>query len=310
MKNFDPNQVNNPVRSALSVLRGESAPPPNHRWVKQNHLSAVFDSRRPFHKDFWVSVGDLESRLQAAGLDHIFIKTVRSFPSDDSNIDVVFRSERDFQAARKIAEADGRQATYSYHEPDKIMYRKFTNRSEVQPGWHFHRGVTWNGVPYLPNEVLFSKSQVKQHEGFLLRVPSDEIALLIYSGHALFENFVLPLGELYDVAVLSRTIKDWDAIYAYAREEGWEGGLKAYIRLSKALATQLGVENALPEIGTARVHLGAFPYRLPWGIEAGVFLSRIRHNVRTRRFRYAFRELYAYPFFFVLEQGKLFLGYA
>jgi hypothetical protein len=190
------------------------------------------------------------------------------------------------------------------------MYRLYQGKTEQKPAWHFHRGVTWNGVPYLGNAELFESRQRVEHEGLSLEVPSPEHAVMIYAGHALFENYVIPLGELYDVSVFSQEVQNWEAIYALARQNGWEGALKGYICLARGLSKRFGIENALPDLGVSRLRSGSLPYRVPWGLETKAFHGRISHNLRARQFRRAFRELYAYPAFFALEQVKLLLGYA
>jgi hypothetical protein len=278
--------------------------------AKRNHLGYVLGSSEDFYRAYWRSAAELDQLLSQHGVEHLFIKTIRSYPTDDSNIDVVCQTEADFKKAFSLIATQGRRATYSYHEPDKAMFRSFDQGRERKPAWHLHRAVSWNGVPYLGNDGLFSGARRAEQSGVTLTVPSVSHALAINAGHALFENFVIPFGEAYDSIRLSLQVPDWDALFSLVRGFGWERGFRDYLGLIRRVAEGLKLEQGIPDqIKPVSVRL-KFPVAIPLRVQCSAFHTRIFFNLGRKNFKHAFREAYAYPLFYVIEKVKMFLGHA
>lgn len=281
----------------------------DQRLAERNQVDFVLAGTGEYRQDFWRSVAELDQLLTRPRASHLFIKTVRAYPFADSNIDVVCETEKDWQRAFALAIEQGRRATYSYHEPDKVMFRLARDGREIKPAWHLHRTVSWNGVPYLENAELFTQRRQVEYADTSLPVPDAAHAIAINAGHALFENFVIPLGELYDTVELSREVSDWNPLFAAARRQGWEAGLRGYLELVRTAAERLDFPHAIPVNGGVAPMALRFPLTIPISLQLKSFFSRIGHNVRRRHWRIALRELYAYPLFYVIEKIKGSLGY-
>lgn len=283
---------------------------PDVRRAKRNYLGYVLGSSQEYYLEYWSSAAELDRLLAQAGVEHLFIKTIRSYPSDDSNIDVVCKTEVDYKKAFSLIATQGRRATYSYHEPDKTMFRIFEKGRERKPAWHLHRAVAWNGVPYLDNNELFSDARRAEQSGKTLTVPSAPHALAINAGHALFENFVIPFGEAYDSIILSRQVPDWGRLFLSVRQFGWEQGFRDYLGVIRRMSENLKMEQGIPEAIKPVTLRPRFPMAIPLRIQCPAFHKRIFFNIGKRNFKFAFRESYAYPLFYAIEKLKIFLDHA
>ncbi|MFH0952036.1 MAG: hypothetical protein V1838_02485 [Patescibacteria group bacterium] len=303
------NKYNNLSDIFRQALAGQAVNINDRSLVQQNQLMFLLPGAVEYHRKFWQSVNQLNQLLDKTACRHLFIKTIKPYPYNDGNIDVVCATEEDFSRAVVVARKAGRQATMSYHEPDKIMFRLYTDTVEQKPAWHLHRAVSWNGVNYLGNQSLFADRIMATSDGVTIPVPGPAHAILINAGHALFENFVIPLGELYDTSENSILIDNWPQIYAEARQSGWERGLMNYLSLIASLAAELGFRHALPaDIKPSKIKL-RLPLPIPLTQQLKAFAERLGYNCRYRHYRYVCRESYAYPLFYLIEKFKHLIRY-
>lgn len=286
------------------VLGGKSTEFRDVLHADENHVSYALFSDSVYHRQFVARLTELVSTLDGAGISYLLIKTEKRYPYDDSNIDVLLETEKDFQSARALAQANGRRCTKSYHEPDKEMWRLFQSGKEEHPGWHLHRAVSWNGVPYLDQRIVFDRARAVVWEGVSFRVPGTEHDLLIHAAHTAFENFQVTLGELYDACERSGEVRDWDATFREAEQNGWCFAYKMFLSTVRTFGRVTNTPHAVPEtISEWRTTL-RFPIRYPMVFQLWAFSERILHNLKTGNLRHAFRELYAYPAFYLIEKFK------
>lgn len=287
-----------------SVLRGKGTEFRDVLHAEENHVSYALFSNKSYHRQFVTRLSELVSLLDQAGVSYILIKTEKRYPYDDSNVDVLLETEKDFQVARKLAQQQGRVCTMSYHEPDKEMWRLYRDAKEEHPGWHLHRAVSWNGVPYLDQREVFDRSRAVTWEGVAFRAPSFEHDMLIHAAHTTFENFQITLGEFYDACVRSNDVKDWDYTFEQARKNGWLFAYRLFLSGVKIFARSTGLACRIPDRMFSWATAARFPLRYPIVFQLWAFSERIMHNMQTWRFAFAARELYAYPAFYLIEKFK------
>ncbi|MBI3120489.1 MAG: hypothetical protein HYZ08_02615 [Candidatus Kerfeldbacteria bacterium] len=289
-------------------LRGEVVQYFDIRKAVENHVDCVIFPNPKAHQQFVSELRKLVETLTRSCISYVLIKTEKRYLYEDSNIDIVCQTEEDFQKAQDIAACDSRVRTTSFHEPDKEMWRKIENGNERQPGWHLHRGVTWNGVPYLTNDSLFQKRRRVSVEGIEFWAPSLEHDLLIHAGHTVFENFQVTLGEFYDAALRTQEPLDWEFMHRESEREGWGFAFRLFLSALAGFGASVPGLISIPNAPTPYRAMIRFPERYPGVFQLWAFSERIIHNLRHANFGFAFREMYAYPAFYLIEKFKQFTG--
>jgi thymidylate kinase len=125
------------------------------------------------------------SLFSANDLSYCLFKCEHIFAGENSNLDILFQTDEDYQKARQLLVKEG----YSLYLSEKIeryksMYLKIEDNNLTKI--HLHRRIAWHGLIAIDHDLIFQKliSPTRQ-----IRVPSPEDSLLIHLAHALFENF-------------------------------------------------------------------------------------------------------------------------
>jgi putative nucleotidyltransferase-like protein len=242
---------------------------------------------------FLDALEETSESFQAAKIPHILIKHRRRYRYYDSNVDVVV-SHDDWNRAIELLHSRGYAGNVMFKEPDKIMFDHPAKRISV----HLHPGVTWNGVPYISTEFLWSNAQ-PQGNGFR-RELSDEFEFLVSVGHLLFENYEITLGDLLSFSrdLQTGTI-DIARLSGIARANRWEWGFR---QVFEQVTTLVENWNTTTDAAAVPGHLLSFPYQIPPAVLARTYSRRIVSNAHDGHWRRALREIYAYPAFYALKR--------
>jgi hypothetical protein len=242
---------------------------------------------------FEQALAETSSLLDRYGIPHIYIKFRKHYHYYDSNVDVVVRP-REWRGAIAALNQEGYAGNVMFKEPDKIMFSRPDRRVSV----HLHPGVTWNGVPYFNEEALWENS--RPSGDYPAREMNDTYDYLINLAHNVFENYEVSLGDvLYFQRHLQTCTLDASEMEQIAAANGWQYGFRqAYaqvIELTRAweLARQ---QKPIPP------GLLTYPYQISMPVLARAYYERIASNLAGRRFGPAFREVYAYPSFYMLKR--------
>lgn len=229
--------------------------------------------------------------LASHEIPHIYIKFRKLYRYYDSNVDVIVTKEK-WQSAIAALQADGYLGHVMFKEPDKIMFSRLGQSVSV----HLHPGVTWNGVPYLDEDVLWRDASPSP-DGAWLEL-SENYDLLINLAHNVFENYEISIGDmLYFRRFLRGRSIDEERLRAVAAENGWHAGL---LHVLSQVKTLVRAWDLAEQSGHIPSFLLAYPYGIPVLSLARAFAERVAHNVASRHFRRALREVYAYPAFYAL----------
>lgn len=268
---------------------------------------------------FWQTTYSILEILHRHDIYPLVIKTVKEYDYYDSNLDLVFQKE-DWHKAIKIIENQGYLPSKSFKEPDKLMYRKFVNQKQVYPGIHFHKAITWNGVGYLENKILWSRKQEISINGTRVWIPSIEDDFLINCAHIIFENYELTLGDFFHLSgIVQQEDLDWQYVMESSQKNGWNLALHSVLKhfsrffnlifhkspFSPQLCADLEIRPADPE----KAFRISFPARLPIKDLGLAFSQRILRNFQRRNYKWAVMEIGAYPAFFMIYQIKRILRF-
>jgi hypothetical protein len=257
------------------------------------NAAAILTEEKGWLADFLGTLEETSESFQAAEIPHILIKHKRQYRYYDSNVDVVV-SRCDWNRAVQLLHSCGYSGNVMFKEPDKIMFDRPAKRISV----HLHPGVTWNGVPYVSTESLWSNSRA--HGNGFRRELSDEFELLVNVGHILFENYEVTLGELlYCSRDLQEREIDVGRLACIARANNWGWGFQQLFDQVKSLANNWNIAAGAAVVPRQLLN---YPYQLSPTVLARTYARRIVNNARDGHLRRALREVYAYPTFYALKR--------
>ena len=169
------------------------------------------------------------------------------FDGKNSNLDVLFRNDQDYNDARDLLKKEG----FVLYLPEKIekYKRMFVNVIDNQLyAIHLHREIAWHGLKALDKELVF-KRKISLNK--LIVVPSKEDSLLIHSAHILFENFKIKEKERRLISGYLQEKNDWQYISFQLRKNGWKKGFYKFLNRFKKdeiLSNQKIINNYLNKL--------------------------------------------------------------
>lgn len=286
-----PNPLESPTQLEMSFARKNSV---GFEYADHfpNALAILADENDRF-ADFLNALEETSESFQAAKIPHIMIKHRRRYRYYDSNVDVVV-SHNDWNRATDLLHSRGYSGNVMFKEPDKMMFDHPDKRTSV----HLHPGVTWNGVPYVSTECLWSNSHPQGNR--FRRELSDEFEFLVSVGHVLFENYEITLGDLLSFSRdLQTSNMNVARLSGIARASHWEWGFE---QVFEQMATLMDHWNITTDVAAVPDDLLGYPYQIPPAVLARTYSRRIVSNARGGYWRRALREVYAYPAFYALKR--------
>ena len=243
-----------------------------------------------------------------SGVRFATIKSIRSYPYVDSNIDIIV-SRKDW---RRLSAAVTRQTwrkpnlkefvEQTLIEPFKLKYKSVD--SDL-PAAHFYGGVRWRYVAPLKldriNPAWIWRALPQQYAdpenpevSSKILVPTEELDMVIQAAHVTMENYRLTIGELVHI---SETLKNPGFDQARMETIAKELGLSYCLKSICHLATNQFANGRTPELEYR-------PMRIPFGIIAK---SHLHYGVATgfTGFLRAMASLMWYP---VMRLGRKILG--
>ncbi|MDA2932725.1 hypothetical protein MYX82_00115 [Acidobacteria bacterium AH-259-D05] len=172
----------------------------------------------------------------------LFIKSFLSFPYIDTNLDVVAVKQNDHRVYRRhLVEARFRRLRdlSDLREPEKEFYARKAS-GDYAPLLHLHSMISWNGIPYLNVQQVYSRRRYWDYRGATLPIPCPEDELLIAAGHAVFENKYVLLRDVFYLAhLVSSHDMDWEYIEKVALTFNWKTGLCVYLKRINQIAMHI-----------------------------------------------------------------------
>ena len=171
-------------------------------------LGSETDPARISFEKYWRSVAKISSILREAGVFHVIIKTRRSYPYADTNVDV-FIEEADWPRVRDSLCGDSwRMPSRMVQFKQRLIERekiKLPPRDESLVPAHMYMAVSWRyqrEVTFLDREMIEDMplaAEAPQLEAecgpVVIPVPTRTADILLHCAEIVFENYRITLGE-------------------------------------------------------------------------------------------------------------------
>ncbi len=170
--------------------------------------------------------------FQEQKLSYILFKCEHIFAGQNKNLDILFETDKDYNAAGEILIKNGFKLRFSEKtEIYKQMYCSIIDQDICSI--HLHREVAWHGIKALDKAPLFKHKQIINP---VIIIPCLEDSILIHTGHVLFENFKITPKEKKYFDQYNQCNQEY--IQTQIRTNLWESGFKKVITLPLGPITQ------------------------------------------------------------------------
>jgi hypothetical protein len=237
--------------------------------------------------------------LKSKGLRFFFMKTFRTYPYTDHDMDLVIADIIKKPEYIKALEGAGYEVQHdrsSLREPGKKFYRDLRDASA--PKVHLHDRVTWNGVTFLDAASVWKRLRKIDVKGGKIESPSIEDEILILAAHAIFENSYLTLGELRHLKKTLRSAKGLDTHYMASASQAynWNAALKYCLACAELCHERVFSGRLFDENTAAALDLPALPFRvdarlMPFFMPPGFLLKVYADKFFRDIFKLRLREL-------------------
>jgi hypothetical protein len=242
--------------------------------------------RSPF-EPYWRTVATITSILQRAGIRHVVIKTRRSYPYSDTNVDVFITEEDAPNVQRLLCAAAWRMPSRAVVLKQRVIEREKLKLPPRQPGFvpaHLYMSVCWRyqrDVTFLAEGLVEEIPIAEEAPGLEAEfgalttpVPTRAADILLHAAEIVFENYRITLGEVLYMSWLLRHVDaaDQHRIQQQAADRGAAVATRCVLDRTRAVTgNDLGaVETDWPRNFTAAELLAS------WGERFGSQLRRRR----------------------------------
>jgi len=234
---------------------------------------------------------DIDSAFQDKDLKYFAMKTFRSYPYADGDIDTVIVERDRLHDYVEALETIGYLPKFnrsSLREPAKSFFvkRKADNTISL-PKVHLHRLVSWNGIEFLDANGIWLRLRTINIMDSNVKVPSVEDEILIMSAHTMYENGYVTIGELIHIKNLLSGTDTIDVEYMdrTSRQYRWGRSLRLYLSYIDFYYKLYTGEGLLPKHLKQALHISSisegsgadslFPFFLPMHALLGAYRVKI-----------------------------------
>lgn len=291
----------------LQQLRKETETWPKHAVIRQN-LQCFLPEFERDQDNYWTAMSGLNAIFAANGVPLATIKSIRSYPYVDSNIDIIVDKRQWRMLSNAVCERTWRKPRIKEFleqtlvEPFKLKYKAIAGDVAAA---HFYAGVRWRyAAPFrldgidpdllwrqLPDDY---RDLVRSPDDLNILVPTDEFDIVIQAAHVTIENYRLTLGEMIHIGeTLAKPGFDHARMEKIARHLG----LMTCVTAINDIASRFFKEQAD----------GQFPQK-PLDIPMSVVLrSHFRYGLKTGPLGLA-RAMLSLTWYPVMRIGRKMLG--
>ena len=195
------------------------------------HEIEVFGARKHRQTDALLNeIPQINRILQKRMIDFIVIKTIKPFPSECSDIDILLPSLQHLILAAKAFEENGYHPDEEYPEPDKIKLHK-TFTPTKGPSYKcvvdLHGKITQDSLDLISQRNVWIRKRYNTEFG--VNVPSSEDDFLTIAIESFFGDNTIYLRNLFHLVSLARRGIDWNYIVQSAARYGWVSSILTVI---------------------------------------------------------------------------------
>jgi hypothetical protein len=250
---------------------------------------------------------EISQILEKRGLRFFVMKTFRSYPYVDSDMDIVLvdkaRRQEYMDALRELGFASIWNVSI-LREPRKRFFVKLSDDGQIKlPIAHVHFTVSWNGIDCLNSDDVWRRLRSMDIRGKCVKAPSVEDELLIMAAHTMHENTYITIGELLHIKNLLSENKNIDIDYmvSVCKKYNWLKAFKIYLSHAEACYFSIAQTPIFPADLKAALNVraaskipisgGMPPFILPGKVLAAGYISKVSKDLIGLRLRNIPREL-------------------
>ncbi len=283
-------------------LQGQKESVPAPIWNQLERQAAL---RLSVWKTIIQEVGSIEYRLRHASLRWMLIKTVRQFPREIRDLDIlVFDDQLDqLQDALKPL-GYNQSGKLSGFKMELKTYRTTAEGRKVAVALDIHSKVSYEGLTFVDEEELWKRRRNAYLNGTEVPVPSHEDQLTTTILNSFFGDGGIRLTDVLEFGELLGTGAGLSQTRRVARAQGWSLALQTFVDKAQPYLSFLGITDPvkkqtpdgetlppLPDLFAKSVLLRAFLEKATndlghvdstlvpsWGRIAMKFASRMSRN--------------------------------
>jgi hypothetical protein len=220
--------VSLPIEEIVKDLSARGWTSRDFRDNHMEHVAHLYSGMRmvPLHVSFeryWRTVAKVSTILQGEGLFHIILKTRRSYPYSDTNVDVYVKDEDAPSVKEALCGESWRMPSASVIFKQRLIERdkiKLPARDgDLVPAhlymsvsWRYQREVTFLDESMTEDIPISAEAPALEEEfgSLTIPVPTRGADILLHCAEIVFENYRITLGEALYLYWLLTTVSEVD----------------------------------------------------------------------------------------------------
>lgn len=208
----------------------------NHEIPKTHQLTRaleeIVETGDGWFDRFRGTMGFIETVSEENGIPFLVIKTYKRTPYVASDIDILVRTKEEFYQINDALRDEGAVLE------EKEVGKAFCVKTGLI-GLGVHWGISWNGMTYVDNELLWKgKRRVKVY-GVECDVPAPDADLLLSSAHILSELYCITLGDFIHLSSLLQENLDWKIIREQTEKHAWNRSFQHLLSIAGSMYNKI-----------------------------------------------------------------------
>ncbi len=233
-------------------LQGQKGSVPAPIWNQLERQAAL---RLSVWKTIIQEVGSIECRLRQAHLRWILIKTVRQFPREIRDLDILVFDDQLEQMQDALKPLGYSQSgKLSGFKMELKTYRTTAEGRKVAVVLDIHSKVSYEGLTFLDEEELWKRHRNADLNGTVVPVPAPEDQFTTVILNSFFGDGGLRLTDVLEFGGLQATRAQLGEARTVARANGWSLAFREFVDTTQRYLRFLGVPDLLegraPEVET------------------------------------------------------------
>lgn len=166
------------------------------------------------------------------GVPFLVIKTCKSTPYVASDIDILVRTKEEFNQINDALRDEGAVLE------EKEVGKAFCVKTGLI-GLGIHWGISWNGMTYVDNELLWKGKERVEVYGVECDVPAPDADLLLSSAHILSELYCITLGDFIHLSSLLQENLDWNIIREQTKKHDWKRSFQQLLSITGSMYNKI-----------------------------------------------------------------------
>lgn len=188
--------------------------------------------RRSVWSLFSEELARIGERLESAGLRWMLVKTVRGFPREIRDLDMLLFDNRLDDLLQALAPIDYKQSgKVSGFKTEMKTRRPIENKKNVAVTIDVHSRISYEGLTFVQEEDLWRSRRTITLDGYSIPIPSHEYQLITTALNSFFGDGGVRLTDVYEYAELMGFGVRTDQSARVAQDHGWSSSFQSFARM-------------------------------------------------------------------------------